>query len=178
MNVAAKREEEFRRLFLGEYRHVLAYALRRTSSLADAQDVVADTFTVAWRRLGDVPADEGARPWLFGVARRSIANQRRSQRRGLALRERIRGREIIAAETEDEADNRHRLRAVLAGLARLSDDEQEVLRLASWEGLSHSEIGMVLGCSENAAALRLHRARRRLIDVMKEDLSAGHSLDA
>jgi RNA polymerase sigma factor (sigma-70 family) len=175
---ATAREDHFRRLFLGEYRHVLAYALRRTSNLADAQDVVADTFTVAWRRLDDVPPDEYSRPWLFGVARRSIANQRRSQSRRLAMRERMRGQEPTVSEGEEAIEGRQRFHAVLAALARLPDDEQEVLRLASWEGLSHREIGIVLGCSENAAAIRLHRARRRLEEVMKEDLSSGHSVDA
>jgi RNA polymerase sigma factor (sigma-70 family) len=176
--MATKDEQRFRQVFLSEYRHVLAYALRRTSNLADAQDVVADAFTVAWRRIEDLPPDEGARPWLFAVARRTIANHRRSQKRRLAGRQRLRERQDVALETEQTIERRQRFHAVLAGLTRLSDEEQEVLRLSTWEGLSHREMGMVLGCSENAAAIRLHRARRRLAEVMKEDLSAGHSIDA
>lgn len=42
----------------------------------DAADAVAETFLVAWRRLPEVPSGEEARPWLYGVARRTLANQR------------------------------------------------------------------------------------------------------
>ena len=172
---ATAREQQFRRLFQSEYRHVLAYALRRTGDLAEAQEAVADVFTIAWRRIGDAPTDEAARPWLFAIARRTIANQRRSQRRRLALRERLHLQPSTTAGTEDLLDERQALHAVLAAMARLSPNEQEVLRLAVWEDLSHREIGIVLGCSENAAAIRLHRARRRLVDeFLKEDVSAGH----
>lgn len=87
---ATAREEQFRRLFQAEYRQVLAYALRRTGDLAEAQDAVAEVFTVAWRRIADAPAEEAARPWLFAIARRTIANQQRAQPRRLALRERLR----------------------------------------------------------------------------------------
>lgn len=172
---ATEREQYFRRIFESEYRHVLAYALRRTGDLADAQDAVAEVFTVAWRRFADAPADEAARPWLFAIARRTIANQRRSQRRRFAVRERLRLQPSTTRGTEDVLDDRQGLRAVLDALARLSPDEQEVLRLAAWEDLSHREIGIVLGCSENASAIRLHRARRRLSEeFQKEDVSTGH----
>jgi RNA polymerase sigma-70 factor (ECF subfamily) len=172
---AAEREEHFRRIFQSEYRHVLAYALRRTGDLAEAQDAVAEVFTVAWRRFADAPADEATRPWLFAIARRTIANQRRSQRRRLAVRERLHLQPSTPRGTEEILDDRQGLRAVLAALARLSPDEQEVLRLAVWEDLSNREIGIVLGCSENAAAIRLHRARRRLSEEsLKEDVSTGH----
>jgi DNA-directed RNA polymerase specialized sigma24 family protein len=82
---ASEREEQFRQLFQAEYRHILAYALRRTSNLAEAQDAVAESFTVAWRRIEDAPAGQSPRPWLYGIARRAVANQRRTQRRFLAV---------------------------------------------------------------------------------------------
>jgi len=169
------REKQFRRLFQAEYPHVLAYALRRTGDLAEAQDAIAEVFTVAWRRIADAPTDEAARPWLFAIARRTIANQRRSQRRRIALRERLRLQPSTTQRTEDLLEEREQLHAVLAALARLSPDDQEVLRLAIWEDLSRREIGIVLGCSANAAAIRLHRARRRLSEeFLKEDVSTGH----
>jgi RNA polymerase sigma factor (sigma-70 family) len=63
-------EEQFRRLFAENYRHVLAYALRRTRDHADANDVVAETFAVAWRRIASAPGPGSARPWLYAIARR------------------------------------------------------------------------------------------------------------
>lgn len=175
---APDREERFRRLFLAEYRHVLAYSLRRTSDLADAQDVVADTFTVAWRRIEDAPEDDDARSWLFAIARRAFANQRRSRQRRSALRDRLRLQPPVSAGASEATEQRQQLQTVLDAFARLSRDEQEVLRLALWEDLSHRELGIVLGCTENAAAIRLHRARRRLLEEsMKDEPSAGHSLE-
>jgi RNA polymerase sigma-70 factor (ECF subfamily) len=67
----------FRRLFDDAERDLLAYALRRVDRPEDAADVVAETFLVAWRRLDDVPPGAQARLWLYGVARRQLANQRR-----------------------------------------------------------------------------------------------------
>jgi RNA polymerase sigma-70 factor, ECF subfamily len=69
-------EAEFRRLFSKHYRHVLAYALRRTEQRADAEDVVAGTFAVSWRRFRDAPAQELQLAWLYAIAARVLANQR------------------------------------------------------------------------------------------------------
>jgi DNA-directed RNA polymerase specialized sigma24 family protein len=75
-------------LYQDNFAQVLAYALRRTATAEDAADVAAETFAVAWRRLDEVPAGDGARLWLYGVARHVVANQRRGEvrRRRLAHR--------------------------------------------------------------------------------------------
>jgi RNA polymerase sigma-70 factor (ECF subfamily) len=142
-------------MFEQHYGHVLAYARRRCAEPADADDVVAETFTIAWRRVRDIP-DEPL-PWLYGVARRVLANQRRGRQRWLALLDRLR-REPADVPTPP-ADGGERVRAAMA---RLRPQDQEVLRLAAWEGLTHAEVATVLGVSANAAAIRLHRARRHL----------------
>jgi RNA polymerase sigma-70 factor (ECF subfamily) len=156
--------QQFKRIFMGEYRNVLAYALRRTANLADAQDVVAETFTVAWRRIEDAPQDEALKPWLYAIAYHTIANQHRSRRRLEALREQLKEQPSPLLETHNVVVQSDDLRTVLSALASLSEGDQEILRLAAWEDLSHAEIGAVLDCSENAAAIRLHRARRRLAE--------------
>src|SRR3954452_6184076 len=74
-------EARFRRLYKEHGREILAYALRRADGAEDAADVVAETFLVAWRRLEDVPPGAQARLWLYGVARRALAHQRRGGRR-------------------------------------------------------------------------------------------------
>lgn len=83
-------EDSFRSLFAGHSRALLGYALRRVSEPADAADVVAETFLVAWRRLDDVPTGSDARLWLFGTARRVLANQRRGALRRSRLADRLR----------------------------------------------------------------------------------------
>lgn len=150
-------EERFRALFESAYRPLLAYARRRTNA-SDADDLVAEVLTTAWRRLDDVPADH-ALPWLYGVARRVLANQRRATDRRRALVTRLASQPApVAAESEDPA--------VLSALERLRPADQEVLRLAAWEHLDTAEIAVALGCSPNAAALRLSRARRRFRETL------------
>ena len=164
-------EEDFRRLFAEHNRQVLAYALRRCEQRADAEDVVAGTFAVAWRRFADAPAEELRLAWLYAIAARVLANQRRSLRRLSALRSRLRAQPPAGAPERVELDE------VVASLRELRSEEQEVLRLAAWEGLTNAELAVALGCSENAATIRLHRARKRLAEQLtKEEPAAGHSV--
>lgn len=67
-------EDEFAEVYAATYKPLLGYALRRCDSPEDAADVVAETFTIAWRRATDMPAGPQARLWLYGVARRVLAN--------------------------------------------------------------------------------------------------------
>jgi RNA polymerase sigma-70 factor, ECF subfamily len=145
------RRERFAQAFEEHFRAVSAYALRRTTP-AEAEDAVAETFLVAWRRLDELPDD--AKPWLLGVARRVLANQRRAAGRRHALVERVAG---TPAGEEDPP----RRPAVLQALARLSDTDREVLLLVAWDGLSVQEAAAALRCTRTAAKVRLHRARRR-----------------
>jgi RNA polymerase sigma-70 factor (ECF subfamily) len=150
----------FDRLYTEHGRALLAYAVRRAVDEHDAADVVGETFLVAWRRLEDVPAGDAARLWLYGVARRVLANQQRGERRRHRLAQRL-GRELAAAPQAaapiDTSAGRMR-----AALARLGPEDQEILRLAAWEELTPIEIARVLGVSPIAARSRLHRARKRL----------------
>jgi RNA polymerase sigma factor (sigma-70 family) len=147
-------------LFDAHRRTVLAYVLRRVDDREDAADVLAETFLIAWRRLEDVPRGDGARPWLLGVARRVLANQRRGARRHFGLADRL-GRELAGRlATVDEASETDLL--VRRALASLSERDREVLMLAAWEGLSPAEIATAIGVSRVTARSRLHRARRRL----------------
>lgn len=144
----------FERLFHAHYGRVLSYAQRRTSA-AVADDVVAETFLIAWRRLESVPSEE--LPWLLGVARRVLANQRRRD----ATQERVAVR--VAAESVSNS-----LPAAAAdpdlirALAQLTERDWELLRLVAWDGLKPGEAARVLGCSAVVARVRLHRARARL----------------
>jgi RNA polymerase sigma factor (sigma-70 family) len=156
----ARRRERFRELYADNYPLILGYAMRRCAQPEDAADVVAETFLAAWRRLDDVPT-EHARTWLYGVARRVLANQLRGGRRRQRLGERL-GEELrhFASATPE----RHRdgeLELAASAFAALTEQDRELLALAGWEGLAGADLGRVLGCSANAARIRLHRARRR-----------------
>jgi RNA polymerase sigma-70 factor (ECF subfamily) len=160
------READFAALFNAHFDSLLAYTRRRTLQLADAEDAMAETYVVAWRRFAELPADaQGQRLWLFGVAYRVIANQRRAAGRRLQLTDRLKAALLPPSRPSAVLED------VAEALATLPDGDQEILRLAAWEGLSHGEIGLVLDITPNAAAIRLHRARKRLEDAMKGSAS-------
>lgn len=147
-------EEAFRGLFSAHYGAVYAYCARRLGR-DDAADAASDVFTVAWRRIRRVPAEPETLPWLYGVARRTVANHRR----GRVRRERLDAKAAAQADPPVGYQHPETLEPVLA---RLRDDDREVLMLVAWEGLGPRALGRTLGCSPNAAAVRLHRARTRL----------------
>lgn len=163
------RTERFGVVFDACYRPLHAYARRRAGD-AVADDIVAEALAVAWRRLDEIPAGQEL-PWLYGVARRVIANQNRGEARRERLLVRLAGERSVRAEPA-ASDDPSRLRAALA---RLRPEDQEVLRLAAWEQLGAAEIALVLGCNTNAAALRLSRARRRLRDQLTGNRSVRTS---
>jgi RNA polymerase sigma-70 factor (ECF subfamily) len=150
---------------------VLGYAIRRTDDRSAAEDAVSETFLIAWRRLDAVPAE--ALPWLLGVARKVLANQRRAAGRRapdgpLVPLEAVADLDPGAAVSDLVADRQ----AFAAAFAGLSAGDREVLALVSWDGLSAQEAAAVLDCKPATFYLRLHRARRRLL---KELALAGHS---
>ncbi|MCC5580686.1 sigma-70 family RNA polymerase sigma factor [Microtetraspora sp. AC03309] len=160
------RRHRFEEIYRTSHDAVLAYLLRRTENGHDAADVLAETFLVAWRRLDDVPDGDRARPWLFGVARRALANLHRGARRRTALSDRLRGELAHARRHTERAADQHAERtadqaAVAAAFRSLPEQDREVLALAGWEGLDFGEIAVVLGCSRNAVRIRMYRARRR-----------------
>ncbi len=149
----------------------LAYALRRVEGPEDAADVVAETFLIAWRRLGAVPLGDGARIWLYGVARRAIANLHRAERRRTRLGERL--AESLRTELAAHPAPGGEPAEVLRAMSELGDDDPELLRLVPWEELSPGEAARVLGISSLAARSRLHRARRRLRTLLEQREAAG-----
>ncbi|MGH2973299.1 MAG: RNA polymerase sigma factor [Solirubrobacterales bacterium] len=163
----------FGQLYRDQGRAILAYALRRVEEPEDAAEVVAETFLVAWRRLDEVPVDATARLWLFGVARRVIANQQRAERRRSRLSERL--TESLRTELATQPTPVGEAAEALRAMGGLGDDDRELLLLVSWEELSPGEAAKVLGISSLAARSRLHRARRRLRTLLEQPGSAGGS---
>lgn len=177
----ASSEDRFRLMFTHNTRPLLAYALRRTATAADAADVVADTMLVAWRRIDEVPAGDEARLWLYGVARRVIANGRRGEQRRERLAERL--AQFVERAVVDAVEPlvaNHTLHRVLSAL---QPSDAEIIRLIAWEGLSPTEVATVLDMPAATVRTRLHRARIRLrtematIDSMTErSSSSGHAV--
>ncbi|MDH6676693.1 RNA polymerase sigma factor (sigma-70 family) [Rhodococcus sp. LBL1] len=138
---------------------VFAYACRHVDHHT-AQEVVSETFLVAWRRLPEVP--ERALPWLLVVARNNMSNHRRGDRRRHALTAKMARIEQVAGSAPGADVTAADRAEVLAALAALTPGEREALLLTAWEGLSATEAARVVGCSVPAMHARLFRARRRL----------------
>lgn len=153
-------DERFRQLFDDHFPAILRFALRRCPDAGDAADVAAETFLTAWRKLDQLPVGE-ERPWLFGVARRAVANHRRGHLRRSRLADRLRT-ELVTVTPTVRADSYGPVDDVARAMASLADRDQEVLKLTAWDGLTPTEIAVVLGIPAVTVRSRLMRARARL----------------
>jgi RNA polymerase sigma-70 factor (ECF subfamily) len=154
--------ERFRALYAAHFKRILGYALRRSATPEDAADAVAETFLVAWRRIDEVPPGDEARLWIYGVARRVLANQHRSLGRRDRLGERLRdqlARQVVVRDPDSEGAATG---SALSAMDRLGPLDREVLRLTAWEQLEPREIAVVLGLDPQVVRTRLSRARARL----------------
>ena len=181
-NPDAERVAAFDDLYDATFAQVLAYCRRRTRSLHDAEDAVAETYLVAWRRLDDATSAEAPLFWLYAVAAKVTANQRRGQDRFGRLIDRLGG--YLTSETAPGADTEILTDAdaaeVAAALEILSSIDREIVRLVAYEQLTYTETGMVLGLSEAAVRTRLYRARRclrRHLNETRRDDSAEPDTD-
>lgn len=172
-SVAARREEAFGELYRSHLSAIAAYASRRAAA-EDAVDVVAETFLVCWRRFDDLPEGPAVRPWLYGVARRVLANQRRGELRRHALHDRICSEWIQVHVADEPAD----LSSLVQALEALSESDRDILLLVGVEELKPAEIAVVLDVSPEIARNRLSRARARLREAHDEIRtgSGGHVL--
>lgn len=168
-SVDAGRRARLEAVFAAHAGAVFAYA-RRRGSVAEAEEVVSETFLVAWRRVDDIP--EPALPWLLGVARKALANRRRGDARQAAVRVRL--TVVAPADVQSPAADTPAAAPkddVLHALTSLSPGEREAITLVAWDGLTPAEAATVLGCSRAAIYLRLHRARSRVARRLTEEAS-------
>ena len=163
----AGRRQRFDDLFASYAEPLLTYFVRRVDDRADAADLLADTFLVTWRRINVVPADAEAKLWLYGVARKTLANQRRRDRRAHILAGRLRN-ELATHALEVPCLDPGAI-SMTAALSRLRPSDRDLLILVGWDGLTPAEIASLLGIDAGTARVRIHRARGRL----KEALDGG-----
>ncbi len=156
-------ERWFENLFDQQHAAVMAYVKRRT--VADAEDVLMDTFAAAWSAREHLPADP--LPWLYRCAHHRILSRRRAELRYRHLKSKLhifsqRSFESMPTYYEGEEE------WLTILFSKLLESEAEVLRLIAWEDLSLSDIAFVLGCSNGAARTRLYRARNHAAKILGE----------
>ncbi len=161
--------KEFDALYERWFSAVWSYVVSRVGHQA-AEDVVSETFAVAWRRRADIPPD--VLPWLLRVARNVVfASYRREARRRLLdaeLRSWIARAGMAEPDVAESVVDRDQ---ALIALASLSDSDRELLILIAWHGLSPRRAAHVLGCSRPAFFVRLHRARGRLERALRRHVA-------
>lgn len=168
-STTTKREAAFTELYRLHLEAIVNYSSRRMSGDA-AVEVVAETFAIAWRRFEDIP--EGSElPWLYGVARKTIANHRRGQLRRTALHDKLRNGWSPATQPLDDFSELSHLRKALESM---SDRDRDLLMLAGVEELKPAEIAVVLDVSPEVAWNRLSRARSRLRSALESTKEVNH----
>ena len=159
--------------FFADHRDAVAGYLRRRVGEDDSDDLMAQVFTVAWRRFDAVPPPPEDRLWLFGVARRVVSDHRRATVRRRNLQRRLveeSGHVAAGGDSFEVLEAR-----VHETMHSLRPAERDVLRLVLWDGLNHAEASARLGCSENALELRYRRARSHFRQSFLAQGGAGHS---
>lgn len=166
------RDPEFAALYRAHRDAIWAYCLRRVPR-HDVDDAVAEVFVVAWRRRKDAPIGDEALPWLYGVARNVTRNLQRSSRRRTRLGIKVQG---LGATYDEAADVPVIRRSVdedlMRAVASLDEEEQELLRLRTWEELAIGDIAVVVGRSPRSVESKLARTRKKLarrLDVPSSD---------
>lgn len=170
---AQDRDQRFQALFDAAHADLLRFVRRRVHP-THAEDVVSEVMLVAWRRLDDVPSDlSAARAWLFGVARHTLMNAGRRERKHDAL-------PVLLAETTPVVTDGGQAADVIAARIDIATAwralnvvHQEALALAVLDGLSSTEAAVVLGISPTAFRLRLSRARRSLRHLLEAGQDVG-----
>ena len=137
---------------------LLSYLTRRVGP-DDAGDLLGESMVVAWRRVRQLPGDpERARMWLFGIARGTLLNHARGERRRWALADRLRGRvggepSVMPADAGVE---------VRDAIERLDPNLAELVRLVHWDGFSLADAAEILGVPSSTARGRYQRAKTEL----------------
>jgi DNA-directed RNA polymerase specialized sigma24 family protein len=136
--------ERFEEIYASTRLPLLGYLVRRSESVEDAADLLAEVYLVAWRRITDVPPGDEARLWLFGVARRVLANHHRRGRNetelAVALEAVLR---VHGNAGQTPADSGGELEGAVAdALATLRPADRELVMLNAWDELSPAGIGL------------------------------------
>ncbi|GLU89566.1 sigma-70 family RNA polymerase sigma factor [Agromyces sp. NBRC 114283] len=164
-------EREFEELFRTYHAVIVAAAFNRLSDRTDAEDAAAEVFAQAWRRRDDAQVFTLA--WLYATLRNIVGNTYRGRSRHLRRAERV----------EHEVEAQHALASedvleVRLAVNRLDEADREVIWMAYWEDLGREEMAEILGCSIAAVRVRLHRARRRLEQLLALDPASTVKEDA
>jgi len=134
--------------------------------LAEIDDAVADVYLAVWRRIDDMPPQPEDRLWVFGIARKVIAQHRRTQVRRAKLTRLLAFQPIRSAYSVENKGN-DLTSQLLESVSRLPRHEREAIELVVWEQMSYEDAAIALSCSVNAVRIRVHRGRKRILSSIR-----------
>ena len=175
MDSQAEQRSRFEDIWNDHRLQVLAYCLRRVPG-PEGEDACAETFLVVWRRLEAVPPPPRTLLFIYGIARKVLANQARSFHR----RDRL-NQKLANLGVSPPADPMHLVVQGAAGqqvaqaVRRLKPTDREIVRLDAWEELSREQIAEVMGLTRAAVDQRIHRAYQRLSRALQPLIQPSHS---
>jgi RNA polymerase sigma factor (sigma-70 family) len=165
IGASCSRPQAFAAIFDRHADELYRYVVGRVGAQA-AADLVAEVFVVAFRSRDRYHPDRpDARPWLYGIATRLVAQHRRDERRRLRALARMAAPGAVEGFEEHATDRvmAQQLHPRLArALGRLSAEDRDLLLLVAWGDLTYQQAGQVLGIPLGTVASRLHRIRRKL----------------
>ena len=156
---------QFVATFRSHLQDISRYLTRRVE-LSQVEDLASEIFEIAWRKRESCP--EGFElPWLYKIAGFVVSNHRKKlSRRAITVP--LLDHDRSAPSAEDVALDGS---SVAQAFDELSAKDRQVLSLLVFEQLSIKEIAVVLGTTENNTSQRLKRARERLANNLKQQLS-------
>jgi RNA polymerase sigma-70 factor, ECF subfamily len=157
---------DFEELYRATYPRVSAYA-RSLVPRDDADDAVAETYAIAWRRQRDIPKGVEL-GWLIGVTRRVLANARRGRRRAGALHALL---DLQPRATGPDPADRVADGELRDALMTLSLLDREAIVMTAWFDLTSDDAARALGITPAAFRMRSARARRRLRTALNPGIS-------
>jgi RNA polymerase sigma factor (sigma-70 family) len=167
--------EAFGRLFERHARAIYNFCFRRTADWSTAEDLTSVVFLEAWRKRDTELLPDKVLPWLYGIATNVVRNRRRTNRRYAAALARFVPPDLPPDFTEeilDRLDDERQMAEMLRLVSRLPRDQQDVLALCVWTGLSYEDASLALGIPVGTVRSRLARARTKLRELAP---ASGHN---
>lgn len=162
-------EEAFGVLYLRHHEAIYRYVYFRVGNVTDAEDLTGDVFFKAWEALGRYrPGQYPFTSWLYRIAHNLTIDYHRKRPPASLADAEFRGELVTSITTEDVVERREELLAVASAIRRLDGEEQQVVILRFIEGLSHQEVAVIIGKSNEASRVILHRALGRLSRLLDE----------
>jgi RNA polymerase sigma factor (sigma-70 family) len=159
-------------LFDRHAERVYNHCFRRTADWSLAEDLTSVVFLEAWRKRKQVRLHEDSvLPWLLAVANNCLRNALRSRRRYdrlLAKLPKPTDSSAVDAEASDRVDDAETMRRILVLVRQLSSEDQEVIALCDWSGLTNDEAATALDVPIGTVKSRLSRAHGRLRGLMDD----------